>query len=63
MLVDNLPAWAVGATWNCSATGGAVCSSASGSGSLNETIATFPDGGQVVYTISGTYSTDMSVYP
>jgi uncharacterized repeat protein (TIGR01451 family) len=62
-LVDTLPAWATGATWTCgSVTGGAVCPNASGAGSINETIATFPANSSVTFTISGIYSTDMSAY-
>ncbi len=40
--------------WHCVATGGAVCPRAQGSGTLSETIATFPAGGQLVYTLAAT---------
>ena len=62
VLTDALAAWAIGTTWTCTASGGAVCPNASGSGSLNETIATLPNGGQLVYILVGTYSTDMNDY-
>ena len=39
--------------WTCgNATGGAVCSAASGTGDINETIATFPAGGSLTYTVT-----------
>ena len=60
---DTLPSWAENVTWDCTATGGAVCPNISGSGNvLSETIVTFPNGGQLVYEVSGTYSADMSQY-
>jgi uncharacterized repeat protein (TIGR01451 family) len=42
-------------TWTCVAVGGgAVCPAASGTGNnINQTIATFPDGGHLEYTITG----------
>src|SRR5205085_2262459 len=40
--------------WTCSATGGAVCPNASGAGDLNETLATFPAGSTVTYTVTAT---------
>ena len=63
VVADDLPTWATNVTWTCSASGGAVCPAASGSGDINETIATFPAGGSVVYTVTGTYSADMADYP
>lgn len=63
VVADDLPTWATNVTWTCSALGGAVCPSASGSGDINETIATFPNGGSVTYTITGIYSADMADYP
>jgi hypothetical protein len=63
IIVDNPLAWAQGLTWTCgNETGGAVCPNASGSGSLSETITTFPSGGTLTYTLSGTFSTDMDDY-
>jgi uncharacterized repeat protein (TIGR01451 family) len=41
-------------TWTCNASGGAACPNASGSGAIHETLATFPPGGEVVYTITAT---------
>ncbi|MFA5516571.1 MAG: hypothetical protein WDA20_09820 [Desulfuromonadales bacterium] len=52
-IVDNLPAGLSAATWTCSATGGASCGSASGSGDLNTT-ANLPVNGAVTYTIDAT---------
>lgn len=53
VVTDSFPTEFTGATWTCSASGGAVCPNAMGSGSINETIASFPTGGQVVYAVSG----------
>lgn len=54
VIADTLPAQVVGASWTCSASGGAVCPHAGPvSGNINETVATFPSGGQLVYTVSG----------
>ena len=62
-IVDTLAAWATTVTWTCGTeTGGAICPNANGAGSLNETIAVFPANRSLTYTISGTYSTDMTVY-
>lgn len=59
---ETVPAWGEGVTWTCSATG-ATCPNAAGSGNvISETIANFPAGGELVYTVSGTYSTDVSNY-
>ena len=63
VVVDALAPWAIGTTWTCTASGGAVCPNLSGTGSINETIATFPDGGELVYVLLGNYSADMSDYP
>jgi uncharacterized repeat protein (TIGR01451 family) len=49
---DNLPAEISSATWICTGTGGATCT-ASGEGSINETI-NLPSGGTVIYTVSAT---------
>jgi len=63
VFADTLPAWAEGVTWTCSAINGAVCPNNAGSGNtINETIATLPNTGVVTYSVSGTYSADMSVY-
>ena len=37
-VLDNLPAVLVNATWTCSPTGGAVCGTPSGSGSINDLV-------------------------
>jgi hypothetical protein len=43
-----------GFSWNCSATGGAICPSATVNGALNQTIATMPLGGKLTYIATGT---------
>ena len=62
VFADSLPPWAIGATWTCFASAGAICLNASGMGSINEIIPALPDGGQVVYVVNGNYSTDMTDY-
>lgn len=54
VVADALPTGIASWTWTCVASGGAVCPAATGSGALNQTIATFPVGGRVVYTITAT---------
>jgi uncharacterized repeat protein (TIGR01451 family) len=49
---DPLPAGVASATWTCTGAGGAVCPNANGTGAINETIATFPAGGSVIYALS-----------
>ena len=51
---DPVPAGLSAVTWTCTASGSAVCPNANGSGAINETIATFPPGGQIIYTIDAT---------
>jgi uncharacterized repeat protein (TIGR01451 family) len=52
-VVNNpLPQGIDAAAWTCVATGGAECPSASGTGPItNQTLATFPAGSSVIYTI------------
>ena len=52
VVADPLPAGITSGSWTCSATGSAVCPSASGSLPLSQTIATFPAGGAVTYAIT-----------
>ena len=54
VVTDNPPPALQSPTWTCTASGGAVCPAASGSGAINQTIATFPSGGTVTYAITGT---------
>ena len=62
-VADVLEAWAINPIWTCTASGGAVCPDPGPSnGSINETIGTFPNGGQLVYVLEGTYSTNMAHY-
>jgi uncharacterized repeat protein (TIGR01451 family)/fimbrial isopeptide formation D2 family protein len=56
VVADAIPAGITAYTWTCTTTGGAVCPNASGSGAINETIATFPAGSSVTYTITATVS-------
>ncbi len=64
VLRDTLPASMSNYSWICTASGGASCpNAASGSGgkggaAINEKIAIFPPGAQVVYTITGTLNAD-----
>ena len=67
---DSLPAAMTDYSWTCTASGGASCpNAASGSGgkggsAINDTIAIFPPGGKVVYTVTGTVNagtTDTSI--
>jgi uncharacterized repeat protein (TIGR01451 family) len=51
LVSDPIPAGITAYSWTCAANGGAVCPNASGSGGINETIATFPAGRSIVYTI------------
>ncbi len=53
-VVDAVPAEITGATWICVSAGGATCT-ASGSGSINQTV-NLPVGGTVTYTLTGTIS-------
>jgi len=53
---DAFPAGIASATWTCTATPGTICPHGSGTSAapnlLKETIATFPEGGVVTYTIA-----------
>lgn len=52
-LTDTMPAQLSNVTWTCAASGSATCPTASGSGSITgQSSATFPSGGQLVYTIT-----------
>ncbi|MFN7623094.1 MAG: hypothetical protein ACK5RS_08095, partial [Acidobacteriota bacterium] len=52
---DAIPGVITGVSWNCLASGGAVCPSSTGtSQTISQTIATFPANSQLVYTITGT---------
>jgi len=53
---DPIPAGISAVSWTCAATGGAVCPNASGTGALNETLATFPAGSTATYTLTATVS-------
>jgi uncharacterized repeat protein (TIGR01451 family) len=54
-VVDAFPADYEGATWTCSASGGANCAP-NGSGTIAEVV-NLPVGGEVIYTVNGTVAT------
>lgn len=56
VVTDAVPAGITAMTWTCTGADGGVCPHASGSGALNETIATMPAGSSVTYTLEGTLS-------
>ncbi|RRD55827.1 hypothetical protein EII20_13590 [Comamonadaceae bacterium OH2545_COT-014] len=51
-LADPMAADFESQEWTCTATGGAVCPNANGNGNIDETIATFPAGGKLTYTVT-----------
>jgi len=54
VVTDAVPGGIATFAWSCTASGGAACPVASGSGSLAQTIANLPAGGALVYTINAT---------
>ena len=56
VVADAFPPAAAGSTWSwtCAATGGGTCGAASGTGDLNETLGSLPNGGAVVFSVTGT---------
>jgi uncharacterized repeat protein (TIGR01451 family) len=56
VISDPMPAGMVSFAWTCAAANGASCAAASGNGAINETIASFPSGGRLVYTVTATLS-------
>lgn len=57
-VTDNVPAALTNVTITCAATGGAVCPATAGLTTLsNEFVPTFPNGGQLTFTITGTAAT------
>ncbi|MBK7011251.1 MAG: DUF11 domain-containing protein [Xanthomonadales bacterium] len=57
---DPYPPGITAFQWTCTASGGATCANASGSGPINELIATFPPGGQLVYSVIASVANDAS---
>ena len=53
-VTDVIPPAVGNATWRCREADGAVCPAAEGSGNIDQTIATFPSGSSVTWTITGT---------
>lgn len=61
IVTDTVPATIAGVTWTCgSATLGATCGAASGSGNSISTTANLPVGSSLTYTVSGTLSISAS---
>ena len=58
-VADTLPLDFIGATWTCSAAGGAVCAVAAGSGDIATTV-DLPVGGSATFAVSGTVSASAS---
>jgi uncharacterized repeat protein (TIGR01451 family) len=57
IVTDTVPATITGVTWTCgSATGGATCGAASGSGNTINTTANLPVNSTLTYTVTGTLS-------
>jgi uncharacterized repeat protein (TIGR01451 family) len=52
-IVDNFPSYITPGAWTCTASGGATCGAASGSGNLNTT-ANLPQNGKVTYRVNAT---------
>ena len=64
VFTDNVPAGMDpdDFSWTCDLqTGGAICPNASGTGAVNQTIATFPAGSSLTYTLTGKAPTSGSV--
>ncbi len=59
-VTDTVPASVTGVTWNCVASSGSACTTASGSGNSINTSATLLAGGTATYTITGTLSASAS---
>jgi uncharacterized repeat protein (TIGR01451 family) len=56
VVTDSLPAALQDIEWTCEDDGGAACPAMEGNGDLDETIATFPAGSQLTWTITATAS-------
>ncbi|WP_300616676.1 DUF11 domain-containing protein [Dokdonella sp.] len=59
-VADPLPPGVAGFAWTCTASGGATCAHASGSGAINETVPVLPIGGRLVFTVVATMAGDAS---
>ena len=55
---DPIPAGIDAFAWTCAASGGVACPNASGSGAIAETVATFPPGATLMYTVTAILSAD-----
>lgn len=58
LISDPIPAGIDAFAWTCAASGGIACPNASGSGAIAETVATFPAGATLVYTVTATLAAD-----
>jgi len=56
VISDPMPAGIASYAWTCAASGGAACANASGSGAVNQTIASIPPGGALTYTVAAVLS-------
>jgi uncharacterized repeat protein (TIGR01451 family) len=56
LVSDPLPAGIIAFAWTCSASGGVTCPNAAGTGAISETVAVFPVGGLLVYSVTATLS-------
>ncbi len=56
VVADPMPTGITAFAWTCAGAGGAICPNASGSGAISETVATFPSGASVTYTVTATVS-------
>ena len=52
VITDPIPPGVASYAWTCTASGGAACPNASGTGAIAETIAVFPVGGVITYTVT-----------
>ncbi|MCB1628229.1 MAG: DUF11 domain-containing protein, partial [Xanthomonadales bacterium] len=55
-VLDTVPAELINVSWTCAASGGVSCPQASGTGDLNETIASMASAATLIYTLSGNVS-------
>ncbi len=51
---DPVPSGIASQSWTCTASGGALCPTASGSGAISTTLATFPAGSFLTYAVTAT---------
>ena len=59
-VTDTMPTSLTNVSWTCTASSGAVCPSASGTGDINETVDTLPSGNKLTYRVTGTVAANAS---